>query len=121
MRLVVLLALIGLIAGACGGGATPAPSFPAGSIIVTADSRAFDTTELQVPADAPFTLVLVNEESDAHNIAIRTRPGFDGDLIFRFDPVSRRTVVLTAGPIPKGAYFFLCERHPKMSGTVIVD
>jgi plastocyanin len=118
-RLVIVLALVAVIAGACGAAAAPAPSFPAGSIIVTAKNRAFDMKELRVPAGAPFTLVLANEESDLHNIAIRTQSGFDGDLIFRFDPVSNETAVLTVDPIPKGSYFFLCEIHPAMSGTVV--
>ena len=118
-RLAIVLASVALIASSCGGSATPAPSFPAGSIIVTAKNRVFDTKELRVPADTVVTLVLVNEESDLHNIAIRTGAGFDGDLIFRFDPVSIKTVVLTVDPIPKGSYFFLCEIHPAMSGTVV--
>lgn len=118
-RLAIVLALVAIIAASCGGSATPAPSFPAGSIIVTAKNRAFDTKELRVPAAAVFTLVLDNEEPDLHNIAIRTQSGFDGDLIFRFDPVSNKTAVLTVDPIPKGSYFFLCEIHPAMSGTVV--
>jgi plastocyanin len=117
--LTLVLALVALIAASCGGSAAPAPSFPTGSIIVTAKNRAFDTKELRVPADTAVTLVFVNEESDLHNIAIRTQSGFDGDLIFRFDPVSIKTVVLRVDPIPKGSYFFLCEIHPAMSGTVV--
>ena len=86
--------------------------------MVHAKNLAFDTKELQIPAGTTFSLAFVNEDGDTHNIAIRTKSGFDGDLLFRFDPVSATTLILSAGPIPKGNYFFLCEVHPQMSGTV---
>ncbi len=121
--LVSLLVLAqGLALAACGGGATTAPaSYPPGAIVVTADARKFDTSQLLVPADTRFTLVFVNREADQHNIAIRTKSGFDGDLLFRFDPISVQTVVLEAGPIAAGTWFFLCEVHPTMTGTVLAQ
>ena len=119
MALTVLAALM----VACGGGTTPtpAPAYPAGSVVVTARDRHFDTTELHLPANAATSLVLVNEDSDSHNIAIRTKAGFEGDVVFRHDPVSATTIVLTVGPIAAGTYFFICEVHPTMSGTVVVQ
>jgi plastocyanin len=117
----VFLALLGaaLTLAACGGGATPPPSFPPGAIVITAENRTFSTDELVVPAGQKFPLVLVNKDSDAHNIAIRTKQGFDGDVVFRHDPVTATTVVLEAGPIPAGTYYFICEVHPNMTGTVL--
>ncbi len=123
-RFVTMLALIvpSLALVACGTGSSPAPaSYPPGAVVVTANARKFDTTELFVPAGAAFTLVLVNKESDTHNIAIRTKAGFDGDLLFRHDPISASTVVLNVGVIPVGTYYFLCEVHPAMTGTVIAQ
>jgi len=113
----VVLVPLGALA-ACGGTATPEPSYPAGAIVVTADARKFDTAALVVPAGSMFTLVLVNREADAHNIAIRTQSGFDGDIVYRNDPISASTAVLEVGPIAQGSYFFLCEVHSTMSGTV---
>ncbi len=112
------LALVALLVAACGGAPSPSPSFPAGAIVVHAKDRTFDTRELQVHAGTEFNLVFVNEDGDLHNIAIRTQSGSGGDLLFRFDPVSTKTVVLTVGSIPKGSWFFLCEVHPTMWGTV---
>ena len=111
--------LVALIVAGCGGAATPAPTFPPGAVVVHAKNLAFDTRTLLIPADTEFSLAFVNEDGDTHNLAIRTKSGFDGDLLFRFDPVSSTTVVLPVGKIPKGNYFFLCEVHPQMSGTVI--
>jgi plastocyanin len=115
--LLVLIPALGL--AACGGAATPPPSYPAGAIVVTADARTFDTSELVVPAGTSFALVLVNRATDPHNVAIRTKSGFDGEIIFRHDPISATTVVLEVGAIPAGTYFFLCEVHPSMTGTVL--
>lgn len=120
VRALVLLVVIALVATACRAAATPAPSWPADALVVTADHLTFDTTELQFKADTPSTLVLVNKDGDAHNIAIRTRSGFEGDLLFRFDPVVATTIAVPVGPLPKGTYFFICEVHPAMSGTVFV-
>ncbi len=119
-RGISLLVLASSLIASCGGAATPAPSWPADAIVVTAKDRQFDTKELQLKGDSEMTLVLINMDSDAHNIAIRTRSGFDGDVLFRFDPVTARTIVLTVGKLPKGNYFFLCDVHPAMSGTVFV-
>jgi len=124
LRMLVVFAVLvqGFALAACGGSATTAPaSYPPGAIVVTADARHFDTSQLLVPADAKFTLVFVNKEADMHNLAIRTKAGFEGDLVFRFDPISVSTVVLEAGPIAAGTYFFLCEVHPTMTGTLIAQ
>ncbi len=116
----VFLILATFVLGACGGAATPAPSWPADAIVVTARNLQFDMKELQINGETDTTLVLINEDSDAHNIAIRTRSGFDGEILFRFDPVSATTIVLPVGKLPKGSYFFLCDVHPAMAGTVFV-
>ena len=117
--LAVAVLVAGLALAACGGAATPPPTYPPGAIVVSADARQFDTSELVVPAGTTFPLAFVNKEAETHNLAIRTKPGFEGDLVFRFDPISASTVVLEAGPIAAGTYFFLCELHPTMTGTVI--
>ena len=114
----VVVVLVSALIVACGGAPSPSPTIPAGAIVVHAKDRAFDTKELQVHAGTAFTLVFVNADGDLHNIAIRTQSGSGGDLLFRFDPVSTGTVVLPVGSIPKGNWFFMCEVHPDMWGTV---
>jgi plastocyanin len=116
-----LIAILALVVTACGGGATPAPTYPPGSIVVTAKDRKFDLDTIRLKADSEVALVFINRDGDMHNLAIRSRSGFDGDLIFRFDPVGTSTEVLTVGPIPAGTYYFLCEVHPSMRGTVVVQ
>jgi hypothetical protein len=115
-----LLGLLLALAG-CGGTVSPPPSFPPGAIVITAEGQRFSTTELIVPADQRFSLVLVNKDADRHNIAIRTKQGFEGELVFRHDPISASTLVLEVGPIVAGTYYFICEVHPSMTGTVLAQ
>jgi plastocyanin len=117
----VTIAVIALATAGCGGAATPPPTYPPGSVVVTAKDHHFDTGVIHLPANTQSSLVFVNRDSDMHNIAIRTKQGFDGDVLFRFDPIAASTVVLTVGPIPAGTYYFLCEVHPAMTGTVTVQ
>ena len=120
LALVVLVTPL-LLAGCGGATATAAPSYPPGAIVITAESRKFDTSQLVVPADTRFTLVFVNKDSENHNIAIRTKPGFDGEVVFRHDPVPKSTIVLEVWPIAAGTYYFLCDVHPVMTGTVVAQ
>lgn len=113
---------LALVVTACGApAATPGLSFSPGAIVITAKNNTFDRAELFLPADRSFPLVLVNEDVDMHNVAIRTQRGFEGELVFRMDPVSAVTVEVPAGPLAEGTYFFICEVHPAMNGTAIVQ
>ncbi|MEO8208129.1 MAG: cupredoxin domain-containing protein [Chloroflexota bacterium] len=119
-RIVALLAAFVVVATGCGAAATPTPSWPAGSLVVTAKDRKFDTRELRFSNDDETQLVFVNADSEAHNIVIRTQPRFAGDVVFKFPPISKGYTVVTVGPLEPGSYFFLCDVHPQMKGTVVV-
>lgn len=118
---VLILASL-LLTAACSaapGSSAPEVSIPPGAVVITAKDRTFDTQTLVVPAGVKFPLVLINRDGEAHNVAIRTKQGFDGDVVFRHDPVTATTIVLEAGPIAAGTYYFICEVHPSMTGTVL--
>jgi plastocyanin len=100
--------------------AVPAHS-PSGTadLSLRAQTIAFDTKALAVPADRPFRVRLENEDAGIfHNIAIY-RDAQATDLVARgalFDGPRVRDYSFEA--IPAGAYYFQCDLHPAMNGIL---
>jgi plastocyanin len=97
---------------------------PAGTPLLTlaAWEVAFDTREVRIPADQPVHLRLDNRDAGIlHNIAVYRDPRasdlvargklFDGPEVrdYRFDGFS------------PGSYYFQCDLHPAMNGTLIAE
>jgi plastocyanin len=100
-------------AGGDGGGAE--------GVTVVAQDLAFDTDEIALPADTPSTITLDNQEPDVpHNIAIYTDDSL-GESLFVGDLVTGpASIVYEVPPIAAGEYYFHCDVHPTMAGTVVV-
>ena len=93
----------------------------AGGVNVLAENTAFDTDEIRLPADAPSTLTLDNRDTTAHNLSIYEDEGASGDPLFTFEPFpGPATETFDVPPIPAGGYYFRCDVHPTMEGTVVV-
>ena len=93
---------------------------PPGPITIVAQAVAFDTTELRFPPESEVALHFVNEDSGVqHNVAIYEAPGgaeiFAGEIIT--GPAETDYRFTTPGP---GEYYFQCDVHPTMSGSVVV-
>jgi len=132
-RLVLGLGLVALavIAAACSGGSggstaspavsAPAASGPAGSapagdgIVVVAKDIKFSTASTTAPADEAFQILLDNQESAPHNIAIKDA---SGAVVFKGEVVTSTQVVNNVPALAAGAYEFFCEVHPNMKGTL---
>ncbi|MEX2588444.1 MAG: cupredoxin domain-containing protein [Actinomycetota bacterium] len=88
---------------------------------IAADNLQFDKDELNIPADTPFILRFENQEAQPHNVTILEEEGAS-EAVFREDffpgPEVREWEV---EPIPAGEYYFLCDVHPNMNGTAIVE
>jgi plastocyanin len=99
---------------------TAAPGGGGGVTVVAAD-LAFDTDTIDLAPDVENTITFDNKDAGTpHNIAIYTDDTlaeslFVGDLVTGPD-----TVEYTIPPIPAGEYYFHCDVHPTMSGTVVV-
>ncbi len=100
--------------GGGGGGGGP-------SVTVTAQNVAFDTDTISLPADTASTIVFHNRDAGIqHNIAI-----FEDDtmatVLFRGELVTGPgTADYRIPPLPAGEYYFHCDVHPNMNGTVVV-
>ncbi len=94
---------------------------PSGSnaLQVTAANTAFTVTKLEAPASKPFQIVFDNQDPGLqHNVAIYTDSSltqalFVGDL---FTGPATRTYHVP--PLPPGTYYFRCDIHPQMNGTL---
>jgi plastocyanin len=91
--------------------ASPAPGGE--TVTVTAANIAFDPTELQVPAETPFTLELVNSDNGIpHNVEIRDQSGAGLFTTDTFNGVETRS--FDAPALPAGSYQWICTVHPNM-------
>lgn len=88
------------------------------SVELAASGLAFDKKELTIPADTEFVLAFNNEESQPHNVAILEAQGSPNALFRGAVVTGPKLSEETVDPIPAGEYYFQCDVHPNMSGTV---
>jgi len=83
------------------------------------DDQAFVPGSLRMPANEPVALAFDNEDGGVqHNVAIYRDDSaeeslFVGDLI-----AGPETVTYEVPPLDPGTYFFRCDVHPQMNGTL---
>ena len=84
---------------------------------ISANNLKFDKNTIQVKADAPFKLEFDNKEAQPHNVEILTAKG--GDKLFTQPFITGPKKVTWEVPALKpGTYWFQCQVHPNMNGTV---
>jgi len=98
--------------------ATPAP-LPSGPVLnVTAKNIAFDTTAVEVPADAPFGIAFSNDDPPGilHDVDIRDA---GGTVVANQDTIDGGTSAnYSYGPLAAAQYTFFCSIHANMTGTL---
>jgi plastocyanin len=107
-------------AGHANGGEAPASG---GGTTLVAENTAFDLTELEVKAAAENTITFDNKDSGVdHNMSIYADQDaglalegaiFEGEIV-----TGPATVDYTFEGPEKGEYYFQCDVHPNMNGTV---
>ncbi|MGA9160658.1 MAG: cupredoxin domain-containing protein [Actinomycetota bacterium] len=109
--------------GATGGGGGQGGGGGASTTTVTASGVAFDTSTIDLPAGEASTIHFVNQDSGVqHNIAIfpsaddLANPLFRGDLL-----TGPGETDYAIDPLQAGEYYFHCDVHPTMNGTVNVS
>jgi plastocyanin len=100
--------------------ATPAPvAVPAVPEIAASSAVSFETKSLIVPAGRPFDLVFHNNHAGVpHNVDIGDSASapttyLNGEVITGVE-----SITYNVPAIPVGTYYFQCEVHPNMNGTV---
>ena len=95
---------------------------PSGTPLLTVRAKnvAFDTREITLPAGQPVLIRLENEDAGIlHNIAVYRDPQAS-ELVARgklFDGPRTRDYHFEG--IPVGTYYFQCDLHPSMNGTLV--
>jgi plastocyanin len=123
-----LLSLAAVLAACSGTSAAPGTDSPAASpapagdaVTVTAKDLKFSQTEITVPADRAFDLVFDNQEGAPHNVAIYADSSASAKIsvgdIFSGPAQKRQSVPALAG----GTYFFRCDVHPDMKGSLVAE
>ncbi len=126
LRTAPVALLIVVFLAACGSSASPTGSVACteaedGVVTITAAELAFDTSCLVVPAGEAFTIILVNDDSEPHNVAIYTDSSrgtqlFGGEIINGGETIEYDVEALEAG-----TFYFDCTVHPGMNGSVIAE
>lgn len=103
------------------------PSVPTGTedisttFDISAEGLRFSTDEIQLKAAADVVIVFENKEAAPHNIAIHRKADFsDQPPVFREEPKSGPATFEYEFTAPEaGTYYFRCDVHPDMKGTVL--
>lgn len=104
---------------ACAGPSAPTPSPPPPTdATITSGALEFGTGSLAAPANRPWTIRYVNQSLMPHNVAIYA-DSTAAELIIRGDTIEQRDIVYSVPALVTGTYFFRCDVHPEMNGTVV--
>lgn len=101
-----------------GGGGEPGGG---GGVTVVAQNIAFDTNEIDLPADTPSTITFDNKDAGTpHNIAIYNDSSLSQNLFTGEIVTGPATAQYQVPALSAGEYYFHCDVHPNMSGSVVV-
>jgi plastocyanin len=131
--LIGLLVSASLVLAACGGGDDTASAAPSddnsaggtvsvvdGGVDISADDLAFDASVIQATAGEAFTVTFTNNEAVPHNFSVYTEEG--GDAIAQGDVINEgETDEVEIEALEPGEYYFVCDLHPEMNGTIVVE
>jgi plastocyanin len=122
-RFILSLGLVVLAAAsvACSSTAAQAPA-SSGPVdpnapVITAQGNAFSPTTVDVTADKAFSLTFDNKDNAPHNVAIYTDSGA-GTSISVGEVVSSNKATQQVPALAPGTYFFRCDVHHEMTGTI---
>lgn len=92
-----------------------------GNVDLSANNLEFDANVIQAPAGEEFTITFTNLEDQPHNVAVDTEEGGDeivtGEVITGPDA----TTTITVPALDPGEYYFVCDVHTNMNGTIVVE
>ena len=131
--LLPLSLILGLALAACSGGDDPSEpaatdggsgsgtaTVEGGTVEISAADLEFNVTNIEAPAGEDFTITLVNSDTAPHNLSIYTE---EGGQVLAIGPMGEAgdTVTTEVTALEPGTYYFHCDLHPEMNGTLVVE
>ena len=126
-RLTLSLGLLVLaaITVACSSTPTANPPASAGPVdpnapVVVAQGNVFSPSTVTVTAGKAFSLTLDNKDSAPHNVAIY-KDSSAAEQVSIGEIVTSTSVTQQVPALAKGQYFFRCDVHHEMTGTIVAE
>ena len=115
------LVVLAAITAACSSTAAQPPA-SAGPVdpnapVIVAQGNVFSPSTLDVTADKAFSLTLDNKDSAPHNVAIFTDSSASTSISVG-EIVSSAKATQQVPALAAGSYFFRCDVHHEMTGTI---
>lgn len=97
------------------------PGEPSTEIALTAVDIAWDKEELTVVAGEPLTVTVDNEDPTPHNFSIYEDESLDTDIYIGDNIAASASFEAEIDPLKKGEFYFQCDLHPAMRGTLTAE
>ena len=116
------LVVLAAVTAACSGSGSSVSQQPPASVdpnapVIVAQNNAFNPTTLDVEADKAFSLTLDNKDSAPHNVAIFTDSSASTSISVG-EIVTNAKTTQQVPALAAGSYFFRCDVHKEMTGTI---
>lgn len=119
-----LLTLAAVLA-ACGGATSTPSQAPVSAdpnaVTISAKDLKFSTDKLEAPAGKAFQIVFDNQEGAPHNVAIYKDESAAEKVLVEEPFSGPKTVTYEVPALEAGDYFFRCDLHPNMKGTLVAS
>jgi plastocyanin len=125
LTLALGLAVLAVVAAACSTSTGANPTASAGPVdpnapVVVAQGNAFSPATVNVTAGKAFSLTLDNKDGAPHNVAIY-KDSSAAEKISIGEIVTSTSVTQQVPALEKGQYFFRCDVHHEMTGTIVAQ
>ena len=119
------LVVLAALAAACSSAGTATPPASSGPVdpnapVVVAQGNAFSPAKLTVTAGKAFTLHFDNKDGVPHNVAVY-RDSSASTQVSIGDIVTSSAADQQVPALDKGEYFFRCDVHHEMTGTIVAQ
>ena len=125
LTLTLGLLVLAVVSIACSPASGANPTTPTGPVdpnapVVVAQNNAFAPATVNVESGKAFSLTFENKDAAPHNVAIY-KDSSASEKVSIGEIVSSSSATQQVPALEKGQYFFRCDVHHEMTGTIIVD